>query len=139
MDAVTPVDGNQYFGIKPATPKSELDMKSFMRLLTVQLTNQNPLEPMNDRDFFAQMAQLGSVQGMEKMQASLEVTQASSLLGKTVTAVRPMTESGEADNMIVTGTVRKLSSRNGEYYLSLEEPNGGLVDVKMKAIQQVEA
>ena len=53
MDAVTPVDGNQYFGIKPATPKSELDMKSFMRLLTVQLTNQNPLEPMNDRDFFA--------------------------------------------------------------------------------------
>ena len=41
--------------------------------------------------------------------------------------------------MIVTGTVRKLSSRNGEYYLSLEEPNGGLVDVKMKAIQQVEA
>src|SRR5690349_24630235 len=99
---VNPVDGAQYFGIKPNTAKSELDMKSFMRLLTVQLTNQNPLEPMGDRDFFAQMAQMGTVQGLDQMKASLQVTQASSLLGKTVTAVRPMTESGGSANTLAT-------------------------------------
>jgi flagellar basal-body rod modification protein FlgD len=134
---VNPVDGAQFFGFKPAAPKSELNMQTFMRLLTVQLTNQNPLEPMGDRDFFAQMAQMGTVQGLDQMKASLQVTQASSLLGKTVTAVRPMTESGGSSNQLATGVVQKLSSKQGEYYLTLKEDDGGLVDVKLSNIQQV--
>jgi flagellar basal-body rod modification protein FlgD len=134
---VNPVDGNKFFGFKPAEPKSELNMQTFMRLLTVQLTHQNPLEPMGDRDFFAQMAQMGTVQGLDQMKASLQVTQASSLLGKTVTAVRPMTESGGSTNTLATGVVQKLSSKQGEYYLTLQEDDGGLVDVKLSNIQQV--
>ncbi|MFQ3677797.1 MAG: flagellar hook capping FlgD N-terminal domain-containing protein, partial [Fimbriimonadaceae bacterium] len=53
---VNSYDYNAGFGIQPQKSKSELNMEMFLRLLVTQLQNQNPLEPMNDRDFFAQMA-----------------------------------------------------------------------------------
>jgi flagellar basal-body rod modification protein FlgD len=112
-------------------------MDTFMRLLTVQLANQNPLEPMNDRDFFAQMAQLGTVQGMDNLQASMELSQASGLLGKTVTAVRPMTDGG--GDSLVTGKVDKVTVRNGQVILTLTEPRGGSVDVRFNNIREIKA
>ncbi len=124
---------------QPAIPqrKNELDMNMFLRLLAAQLEHQNPLEPMSERDFFAQLAQLGTVQGMDRLQKSLEVAQASSLLGKEVTAVRPMTESASGSNELVIGQVVGLSIRNGEHWLVLRELNGGLVDVRMGAVRSV--
>ncbi len=139
MAEITPVS-QSYFGLSAGTvKKKEMDMQAFLELLTAQLVNQNPLEPMNDRDFFAQMAQLGTVQGLDKMNKAMEVSQASSLIGKTVTAVRPMTENSSGQNQLVTGVVDKLTVRNGEHILSLKEPNGGLVDVNMTAIREVKA
>jgi flagellar basal-body rod modification protein FlgD len=112
-------------------------MSTFIKLLSVQLSNQNPMEPMNDRDFFAQMAQLGTVQGMGNLQKSMEIQQASALLGKTVTAVRPMTEGTTGSNDLVTGQVVGLNVKNGENLLVLQQVDGGLVEVKMGAIQSV--
>lgn len=117
--------------------KSELDMQTFIQLLTVQLANQNPLEPMNDRDFFAQMAQLGTAQGMGKLQSSMEVQQASGLLGKVVTAVRPMTQGNTGTNDLVEGLAVGLNVRNGENWLVLQEADGGQVEVQMKSVQSV--
>lgn len=117
--------------------KSQLDMQTFLKLLTVQLANQNPLEPMGDRDFFAQLAQLGQVQGIDKLQASMDMSQAASLIGKKVTAVRPMTESGLTDNTLVTGVVTRVSIVNGERIIGVKEANGGIVDVKISNIQEV--
>jgi flagellar basal-body rod modification protein FlgD len=134
---VTPYNGAQYFGLQPVPPKGKLDTEAFMRLLTVQLQHQNPLEPMNDRDFFAQMAQLGTVEGLGSMQKSLDIAQASNLMGKTVTAVRPMSETSSGQNELAQGVVKTLTLRNGEYYLGIQEANGGMVDVKMGSIQQV--
>jgi flagellar basal-body rod modification protein FlgD len=135
---VVPIDSAQYFGLKPgAVKKKDLDMQAFIELLAVQLSNQNPLEPMNDRDFFAQMAQLGTVQGIDRMQSSMQISQASSLIGRTVTAFRPMTESTSGTNELVTGRAVGLSIRNGEHILSLKQEGGGLVDVKMTAIRSV--
>jgi len=136
---VDPVNGAQYFGITAAPERRKLDMNAFLRLLTVQLSNQNPLEPMNDRDFFAQMAQLGQVEGMDAMQKSLQVTQASAMLGKSVTAFRPMTESTSGMNEAVFGVVERLVIRNGEQKLAIREMDGGLVEVGFGAIQSVEA
>lgn len=131
------ISADQYWGNKPAQPKSGLDMNQFLRLLAVQMENQNPLEPMNDRDFFAQMAQLGQVQGMEQINKSLGVSQAAALMGKEVTAVRPMTDTSSGMTEIVIGKVVQLTVRNGEQYIGIREANGGIVDVKASSIQQV--
>lgn len=138
MQVVDPYNGHQYFGAVPVKAKDDLSMEVFLRLLTVQLANQNPLEPMNDRDFFAQMAQLGQVQGLGKLQESIDIAQASGLIGKTVTAVRPFTDEGSGGvNSLVTGTVRRLTMRDGERILGIEEPNGGIVEVKLGNLREV--
>lgn len=133
----TTFDYKSYYGLTNPAKKSELNMKTFMTLLSVQLANQNPLEPMSDRDFFAQMAQLGQVEGMDKLNDSLQVSQAASLIGKKVTALRPMTESGASGNALISGTATRLTVRNGEYYLGIKEANGGIVDVSLSTIREV--
>ncbi|MDI9641131.1 flagellar hook capping FlgD N-terminal domain-containing protein [Kamptonema cortianum] len=121
-----------------AKPKSELSMDTFLRLLTVQLANQNPLEPMNDRDFFAQMAQLGQVEGMDDLKAGMEVLNSSAMIGKKVIAVRPMTEEGSGGvNGFVEGTVTQMTVKNGKRILGVREANGGLVEVELANIRQV--
>lgn len=122
---------------KAKARKSDLDMDAFMRLLTVQLANQNPLEPMSDRDYFAQMAQLGQVQGMDTLNNQGRIEQAQSLMGKTVTAVRPNFVSDPSQTPTVTGVVSKLQIVNGEYKISIKEANGGFVDVNIDSIQSV--
>ena len=137
MNPVTPIDGFEYYGERPAQPKSELDMETFMRLLTIQLINQNPLEPMNDRDFFAQMAQLGQVEGLDQLQASQDMLQATNYIGKTVAAVRPASSGGAFQDPLVVGPVVGVVVRNGSQMLQIQEANGGLVEVKLGAIQSV--
>ncbi|MDA9091324.1 hypothetical protein N9537_05540 [Porticoccaceae bacterium] len=52
--------------------EDELGRDAFLTLLTTQLTNQNPLDPMDNEAFVAQLAQFSSVEGIKGMQGSLE-------------------------------------------------------------------
>jgi flagellar basal-body rod modification protein FlgD len=138
MSTIQPINSGGMPRVNQTSSRNELNMETFLRLLTVQLANQNPLEPMNDRDFFAQMAQLGTVQGLDKVKDSLDVSQAAGLIGKTVTALRPMTDEGSGgQNSLVTGIAKRLTIRSGEYFLGLQEPNGGIVEVRMSNIREV--
>ena len=133
MSAIPPIPSA--FGAAARPRKTELDAESFMQLLAVQLATQNPLEPMNDRDFFAQMAQLGSVTGLGRMEQALQVVQASSLIGKTVSAFT--TPDDGTGSQPVTGTAQSIVKRDGEFWLTLKLANGSTVDVKMSTIQSV--
>ena len=136
--SVDPVDGADYYGVNSVTTKSDLDMASFMKLLVVQLQNQNPLEPMSDSDFYAQLAQMGTVQGVENMSKTSEANQAASLLGKTVTATRPMTDNNSGSDLSVTGIVKKTMVKNGVNYIGIQESDGGIVECKVANITAVE-
>lgn len=121
-----------------STKGSTLDMQTFLVLLSVQLATQNPLEPMSDRDFFAQMAQLGQVEGMDSLRSSMDAAQASGMIGKKVTAVRPFTQSGGSQDQVVVGTVKKVLLQDGVYYLGVQEANGGYVQIQMGNVLTIE-
>lgn len=55
-----------------------LGIDSFLTLMTAQLKNQDPLKPLEGTEFISQLAQFGTVSGVQSMQTSLE-TLASSL------------------------------------------------------------
>ena len=44
----------------------------FMQLLIAQLRNQDPMKPMEDKEFIAQLAQFSSLEAVEKMNAQME-------------------------------------------------------------------
>lgn len=46
---------------------NDLDKDAFLRLLTTQLANQDPLNPMEDREFIAQLAQFSSLEQMQNL------------------------------------------------------------------------
>jgi len=49
-----------------------LGRDAFLKLFTTQLTNQNPLEPMNNEAFVSQLAQFSSLESMKGMQTTME-------------------------------------------------------------------
>lgn len=74
--------------------KQSLGQEEFLKLMTAQLTHQDPTKPMENGDFLAQMAQFGTVSGIQDLQASFknfadsisssQTLQAASLVGKQV-------------------------------------------------------
>jgi len=75
---------------KAATKSNELGKDQFLSLFVAQLKNQDPLTPMNNTDFIAQMAQFSSVEQLMNMTNEIELLRqnigtASSLIGKHVT------------------------------------------------------
>ncbi len=53
------------------TKKKDLDQSDFLKLLTTQLKNQDPLKPVENEAFVAQMAQFSSLSGITEMNAKL--------------------------------------------------------------------
>lgn len=134
---VTSINGANYFGANAVKAKKGLDMTTFLNLLVTQLQNQNPLEPMDDAAFYGQMAQLGQVQGMQQLNASADLEQAQSLLGRTIVGTRPTSSESGKQGEVFTGTVSKIIFKNGNQYLGVQEANGGVVEMQIPAIQKV--
>jgi flagellar basal-body rod modification protein FlgD len=51
---------------------NDLDKDAFLRLLTTQLANQDPLNPIEDREFIAQLAQFSSLEQMQNLNKNVE-------------------------------------------------------------------
>ncbi len=105
---------------RPAT--QTLGKDDFLKLLIAQLQNQDPMSPMEDKEFIAQMAQFSSLEQMTNMATEfsqlsrmLSAGRALDLLGRTVEL-----EQGER---LVTGRVTEITGGdfpqilvNGVYY-----------------------
>jgi flagellar basal-body rod modification protein FlgD len=49
------------------SPETALGQDAFLQLLLAQLQNQDPLSPMEDKDFIAQLAQFNSLNQLTEM------------------------------------------------------------------------
>ena len=66
---------------------NQLDKSSFLKLLIKQLEHQDPLQPVSDREFIAQMAQFSSLEQMQNIATSMKSMksfQANFLVGKNI-------------------------------------------------------
>ncbi|MFN7782212.1 MAG: flagellar hook assembly protein FlgD [Lysobacterales bacterium] len=52
--------------------RTEMGQQDFLRLMTEQLKNQDPLKPMEQGEFIGQMAQFSTVKGIEQMNTGLQ-------------------------------------------------------------------
>ncbi len=72
IDATTGANATAGTGATSVVGRSELGQDAFLKLLVTQLQHQDPLDPMDDTEFIAQLAQFSSLEKLTEMAASLE-------------------------------------------------------------------
>lgn len=106
----------------------------YMKLLVTQLQNQNPLEPLDNNQMAAQLAQFSQLQQLENMNSSfaqsLQMSQqnyAASLIGKNISYLEQQSDMSVAQ---VEGMVEKVhKSSDGDVLLEVNGLLVGLEDV----------
>lgn len=91
---------------------TDLKVDDFLNLLVAEMTNQDPMSPMSNTDFVAQMAQFTSLQTMQDLTYYSNASFAASLVGKTVT-MASVSASGEMQ--VETGPVQSINLNGKEF------------------------
>jgi flagellar basal-body rod modification protein FlgD len=110
-----------------------ISQEDFLRILLTQLRFQDPLKPVDNQEFVAQLAQFSALeinrQQSEKVDTLLAIeatNQAVGLIGKSV-EVRSIQGSR-------VGTVRAISFATGEARLTVESGGTSIVDVRLSDV-----
>ena len=72
MNAVSGIPSSGYQGSQVASASAAMGKNEFLGLLVTQLANQDPLNPMDNQQFAAQLAQFSSLEQMSNIQQTLE-------------------------------------------------------------------
>ena len=123
------------YQLKDSAPKSnELGKNEFLNLLVAQLNNQDPLSPQDNGEFIAQLAQFSTVEGVDKLNTSMEsmlsgyqssqALQASSLVGRKV--IIP-TDKAVVDTSETFKASLVLPATSGNVYVNVYDSAGSTV------------
>src|SRR5205085_5380702 len=118
MATTSAISGSTAAGAKPTQPAAPtLGKDDFLKLLTTQLQHQDPLNPMDDKEFIGQMAQFSTLEQitnmstqMSRLATSNQVSQATSLLGRHVSYQLDDETTGD-------GNVSAVSLTDGQVHL----------------------
>lgn len=145
---MTTIDSSYYLSNKPrGTTSSDLGKDEFMRILMAQLQNQDPTNPMEDKEFISQMATFSSLEQMTQMNTAISnlvqnqtvspVIQNSHLIGKEVSYYKINKDSGEViePKEIVKSNVVAVSEKEGYAVLELENESKIYTDEVLKLSQ----
>lgn len=111
------IAGSSGAGATIVSDNARLDESDFLMLLITQLANQDPLDPLDDREFIQQMATLSTLSETMDMNENIQMQnmiQAASLVGHEVEAIGP---NGEH----VEGIVTEVWFIDNEPWLTIDE------------------
>ena len=100
---------------KVKAPSNEMDQGAFLTLFTTQLKNQNPLDPVKNEAFVAQLAQFSQLEATTAMKTSMQA----------------MADSLQGDKMLAGASMigRKVAVPNGPLVLLGGQPIDASVDL----------
>lgn len=127
---------SSYSNTPAKTPSQELGKDEFLRLLVAQLQNQDPMNPMEDTDFIAQLAQFSTLEQTTKMFNSLEafrtsmnvlvsqslLTQGAALIGKEAVGL-------DSSGQEVAGRITSLKIINDSLQVMIGDTSVDLLDI----------
>lgn len=116
---------------KTAEAQGILGKDDFLKILVAQLSNQDPMKPMQDTEFIGQMAQFSSLEQMTNMNSSMtkffdnqlqsSMTDHAHLIGKSV--------EWSENNVVASGKVQAVVSKEGKVLAELDD--GKQIDISL--------
>ncbi len=106
-----------------------LGKEEFLKILITQLQHQDPLSPVEDREFIAQLAQFSALEQMQNMSHDFNVMRGMNLVGRTVYA--EIYDNATGQLVPVSGEVDSAIFVNGKLYLTVGDVDLNLDDIKM--------
>jgi flagellar basal-body rod modification protein FlgD len=114
-------------GAPQASQSSNIGIEDFLKILTSQLNNQDPLKPVDNQEFVAQIAQFATLEQSRQLNAKIDSllsvqssTQSIGLLGRSV----DFSQNGQT----MSGKVTGLSLASGQPLLSITPTSGGVAN-----------
>src|SRR4051812_8484870 len=103
---------------------NDIDMNTFLKLMITELQQQDPLNPMDNKDMLNQIAQIRAVGASDQLTKTLNsvllgqnITSATNLMGADISA---LTDNGQA----ITGIVNRVAIDKGVPKLHVENSPG---------------
>jgi flagellar basal-body rod modification protein FlgD len=104
------------------TPRSQLSRDEFYKIMIAEMSNQDPFEPLDNRQFLEQIASLQSLESTSRLTAAIdrllfrqELLSASALIGKEIEALGEdgARFGGTVESLRIEGDTVKLVFGNG--------------------------
>ncbi|NQX65765.1 flagellar hook capping protein [Paenibacillus alba] len=115
--------------------KSTLGKDDFLKILITQLQNQDPTQPLQDKEFIAQMAQFTSVEQLTNMAGEMKLMRqslgfVSGLIGKSITWT-DIDSSGASEEK--SGIVDSITFKDGNQYANVKG-----VEIPLDKLKKIE-
>lgn len=123
----TPITNTDPSFSTPRNTSNNLGKDDFLKLLVTQLQYQDPMQPSDNQQFMAQMAQFSALEQMQNIAQESTMTQAINLVGKNVDAAYKDSKTG--DMLPISGVVTKMVVSNGVPKLIVGDQEVDLKDI----------
>lgn len=110
-----------------ALQASSMGMEDFLKILLTQLTYQDPLKPMDNQEFMAQIAQFTALEQTQQMNEKLSLLVANQAALQSVGLIGRTVDLSVAGGKVMTGTVTALSLAGETPSLSITTTSGAVL------------
>ncbi len=115
----------------PLKANQEMGRDQFLHILLTQLSNQNPMDPLQDKDFIAQMAQFSSLESMQSLNKNFETMMTD------VKALKQTIESGTTGQSDQGKDIKTLIETMKAQHVTLKQISDALANVNTLQLEQL--
>lgn len=105
-------------GTKILQPGEDMDKNAFLRILSAQMSNQDPTQPQDGTEYVSQFAQFAAMEQMSNLNNTMSGFASQSLIGRGV-----MLNSYDNNGNMISGVVRSVSQRGSKIIMGVEYLN----------------
>lgn len=115
-------------GTKIVKEGQDMDKDAFLRILSAELSNQDPDNTKDSSEYVSQMAQFTSLEQMANLNSTMRLTGANNLIGETVTL-----DKADSNGQAYSGVVKSVTKNGSTVKVSVlvgtkKDSSGNTVD-----------